>query len=289
MILLHIILFFVNRLGANMKLLITEKLIKSGVISLFLCLLSSSVFAGRPAGAITFSLTASSTSIPTLSGSMLIVLSLLLFVVAFRVAKQKNANKFFMSFVGVTALSLGLGGIKFVSDAEAVIHAHTPITTSEFTNLTLIKDLYENNRFFNDTQETISISNIEVFTLFECGGTSGAGYPECKVGESIPPSNGCSLQCTQLVVSDIRLKRNIKFLTELENGIKLYSFKYNWSEETYVGVMAQDLLKDAVYKDSVALMNDNYYGVNYKALGLKMITLDQWLKTPKNILNISKI
>lgn len=45
------------------------------------------------------------------------------------------------------------------------------------------------------------------------------------------------------------------FLTKLDNGLKLYSFKYinsfNSNATTYVGVMAQGLLKDPISKHSV--------------------------------------
>jgi len=44
--------------------------------------------------------------------------------------------------------------------------------------------------------------------------------------------------------SDIRLKRDIEHLVTLENGIKVYAFKYLWEDTIRVGVMAQDLLRD---------------------------------------------
>ncbi len=76
--------------------------------------------------------------------------------------------------------------------------------------------------------------------------------------------------------SDIRLKRDIEHLAALENGIKLYSFRYLWEDTIRVGVMAQDLLHDPVRKQAVELMPNGYYGVNYTMLGLKMITLKEW-------------
>ena len=84
----------------------------------------SSVFAGsspETLGSMTYRIQ-SATGIPTLSGTMLLVLSLLLLAVAVRVAKQKDsgANKFFIALLGVSALSMGGGGIKLVSDADAV-------------------------------------------------------------------------------------------------------------------------------------------------------------------------
>lgn len=82
--------------------------------------------------------------------------------------------------------------------------------------------------------------------------------------------------------SDRRLKKDVVYLTTLENGIKLYSFKYIWSDESYVGVMAQDLLLAAPHRNAVTL-TQGYYVVDYKALGLKMITLKEWSQSPQNI------
>jgi hypothetical protein len=79
-------------------------------------------------------------------------------------------------------------------------------------------------------------------------------------------------------VSDKRLKRSIYLLAKLHNGIKIYSFKYLWSDVVYVGVMAQDLLKNPTWKDAVITKANGFYAVNYRMLGLKMTTLAQWKK-----------
>jgi hypothetical protein len=77
-------------------------------------------------------------------------------------------------------------------------------------------------------------------------------------------------------VSDQRLKRDIHQLTTLPNSIKIYSFKYLWSEDIYVGVMAQDLLSDPLLKDAVITANTGYYSVDYNKLGTQMMTLEQY-------------
>lgn len=84
--------------------------------------------------------------------------------------------------------------------------------------------------------------------------------------------------------SDRRLKTDIKYIKTLENGIKIYSFKYLWSNQSYVGVMAQDLLSsypEAIIKDSFG-----YYSVKYGALGLRMLTLEEW-QAGKNIESVN--
>ena len=70
------------------------------------------------------------------------------------------------------------------------------------------------------------------------------------------------------VPSDRRLKRSIELIETKENGIKLYSFQYLWSDEYFVGVMAQDLL-DTPF-ESAATLKNGYYVVDYSKLGLEM-------------------
>jgi hypothetical protein len=76
--------------------------------------------------------------------------------------------------------------------------------------------------------------------------------------------------------SDLRLKRDISHLATLENGLKVYAFKYLRDDTIRVGVMAQDLIRDPVFKQAMEVMPDGFYGVNYEKLGLKMTTLAEW-------------
>lgn len=78
--------------------------------------------------------------------------------------------------------------------------------------------------------------------------------------------------------SDSRLKEDIKHLTTLSNGVRLYSFRYLWEETIYVGVMAQDLLNQTHTIQAVIKTNRGYYQVNYQKLGLKMASIQQWHK-----------
>ena len=80
--------------------------------------------------------------------------------------------------------------------------------------------------------------------------------------ESLPP------------ISDRRLKRNISFL-ETRNGIKLYSFQYLWSDEYFVGAMAQDLL--GTEHASAVVERNGYYTVDYSQLGFNMQLLSEYL------------
>lgn len=81
--------------------------------------------------------------------------------------------------------------------------------------------------------------------------------------------------------SDIRLKREIAVVGKLPNGLKLYKFKYLWSDVEWVGVMAQDVLK--VAPEAVITGKDGFYRVRYDLLGTAMKTFDQWKAELANI------
>ena len=74
--------------------------------------------------------------------------------------------------------------------------------------------------------------------------------------------------------SDIRLKRDIAQVGELDGGINLYRYRYLWSDTIYVGVMAQEVA--AVKPEAVLRGADGYLRVDYARLGLRLRTWDQW-------------
>lgn len=74
--------------------------------------------------------------------------------------------------------------------------------------------------------------------------------------------------------SDVRLKRDIEVVGRLANGLKLYRFKYLWSDVEWVGVMAQDVLD--VMPEAVIVGSDGFYRVQYELLGTSMVTFDEW-------------
>ncbi|PLU72875.1 hypothetical protein BMJ20_04720, partial [Sinorhizobium medicae] len=71
-----------------------------------------------------------------------------------------------------------------------------------------------------------------------------------------------------------RLKRDIARLAELANGLGVYRFRYLWSDEVFVGVMAQEVLE--VMPEAVVIGSDGYMRVNYTKLGIEMLSLEQW-------------
>jgi hypothetical protein len=76
------------------------------------------------------------------------------------------------------------------------------------------------------------------------------------------------------VTSDSRLKRDIARLTCLDNGICLYRFRYMWSDELYVGVMAQEV--ERIVPAAVTRGSDGYLRVHYGRLGLTFQTWTEW-------------
>jgi opacity protein-like surface antigen len=78
--------------------------------------------------------------------------------------------------------------------------------------------------------------------------------------------------------SDIRLKRDILPLGRLDNGIRLYRFRYVWSDQVYVGAMAQEV--GEIMPQAVMRGADGYLRVDYAQLGLRMMTWDEWMQSP---------
>jgi hypothetical protein len=79
-----------------------------------------------------------------------------------------------------------------------------------------------------------------------------------------------------IIISDARLKTAVRYLATLDNGLKIYAFRYLWDDAVHVGVMAQDLLALEAFRPAVVSMPSGYYAVDYARLGLRMATLADW-------------
>jgi endosialidase-like protein len=153
--------------------------------------------------------------------------------------------------LGAAGLSLSIAGA--VSAASA---APTADIQTQNTKVSHEITLYE---------EEISDVSLGTFYVFdkEKVGTSRRGLKFA--------AGGCG-GCGQ--ASDIRLKRDITQVGELDGGINLYRYRYLWSETIYVGVMAQEVA--AVKPEAVLRGADGYLRVDYARLGLRLQTWDQW-------------
>jgi hypothetical protein len=83
------------------------------------------------------------------------------------------------------------------------------------------------------------------------------------------------LICFGPIISDIRVKRDIVQVGRLPSGLGLYRYRYKWSDEIYVGVLAQEVAK--VAPAAVRRGLDGYLRVNYRRLDLKFMTWSEWL------------
>ena len=81
--------------------------------------------------------------------------------------------------------------------------------------------------------------------------------------------------------SDVRLKHDLVLLGRLDNGIGLYRFSYNGSDNAYVGVIAQEV--QTVMPRAVARDRDGYLRVFYDKLGLVFQTYHHWITTGARI------
>jgi hypothetical protein len=68
--------------------------------------------------------------------------------------------------------------------------------------------------------------------------------------------------------SDIRLKREVVRIGTHPSGPGIYRFKYLWSDQTYVGTIAQDVLEHV--PDAVVAGPSGFLAVDYGALGMTM-------------------
>jgi len=76
--------------------------------------------------------------------------------------------------------------------------------------------------------------------------------------------------------SDARLKRNIELIETRDDGLKIYTFDYVWSDVTWVGVMAQDLLEQPQFAHAVRMDEDGFYSVNYNKINFEMVRADMY-------------
>jgi hypothetical protein len=112
-------------------------------------------------------------------------------------------------------------------------------------------------------------SDLSCKQAVTCGG-SIKNRERCRVviADTQNPSHG-TRQSRGQTTSDIRLKTNIHRVGTTVMNLPLYSFAYRGKHGTYIGVMAQDVLK--VEPSAVSVGNDGFYRVDYQKLGIEML------------------
>ena len=91
------------------------------------------------------------------------------------------------------------------------------------------------------------------------------------------PDRGLAQISTTAAGSDARLKTDIVRVGQLDTGLALYRFRYLWSNDVYVGVLAQEVLP--VVPHAVVVGEDGFMRVNYEMLGARLMTWDEWQKS----------
>lgn len=152
-------------------------------------------------------------AIPTLSTTMLIVLSLLLFTVAFKISKQKNSTmgKTFVTILGASAILAMGSGVKMITEADA--GGGPPITALTSTNNPPVRiEQCTGIDFANDAGIDITIASIVVdpgsvcnFPLFEADGdecvpeairtAENISFTGTLTNVIIPAGTLCAIQC----------------------------------------------------------------------------------------------
>lgn len=77
-----------------------------------------------------------------------------------------------------------------------------------------------------------------------------------------------------VALSDTNLKTDIRRVDQLESGINLYAFRYKGDTQTYVGVLAEELLADPRFAGAVSDGPDGYLQVDYSKIGVETVNGD---------------
>jgi hypothetical protein len=122
-----------------------------------------------------------------------------------------------------------------------------------------------------DERKRATLSRLIVGTSFVVPVVASFAIDALTISKAIAQNSTSSV-----VPSDRRLKSDIVRLATLPSGLGLYRFKYRWSDTAYVGVMAQEVLE--VAPQAVITGADGFYRVDYAALGLELMTYEDWLR-----------
>ncbi len=180
---------------------ITSKL---GVIAFLTIANASSVFAAT--ATVNFTMP-SATSVPSLSGFMLVVLSLLLFIVAFKISQQKNknANTFFTVLIGAGILVSMGSGVKLVSDANAggPVPTNIPDPTANFGPFTVAGNSSEQftNSGTNDLNFSITVGDNSTCTYGSASATDPTSTPTTPATGVLTANSSLIVNCTTTVAT----------------------------------------------------------------------------------------
>jgi outer membrane immunogenic protein len=98
------------------------------------------------------------------------------------------------------------------------------------------------------------------------------GYVGAHGGGAWGNSTDAAYTSSVFLPSDIRLKRDVALVARRSDGLGIYRYKYLWSDDVYVGVVAQEVAlirPDAVARDPL----HGYLSVDYGRLGLQPVAV----------------
>ncbi|MFK5894240.1 MAG: midcut-by-XrtH protein [Pseudomonadota bacterium] len=174
---------------------IFKLLFTSSTLFMILFLLSSPVFAGGVIVTLSFGET---TAIPTLSTSMLIVLSILLATFAYLILSKnvKNTSRLMiLSIVALGSFISSLLGLKLVEDSQAV---GAPINRKFSDYPGVIDDVNTTViiTYINDTGSSKQIKGITLEPGFCLKHQAPFAAGECNVNKVLANNESCTIDCT---------------------------------------------------------------------------------------------
>jgi hypothetical protein len=232
-------------------------------------------------GTITFE-PLNASSIPTLGGTMMILLAALLAFIAFRSVRASggrgSAGVLLVGALAAGSLASGVGGFNLLRDAIASGATGIITPTGPFT---FDIQPFQFNQYTNESGGTLRIVEIvppkgegtcpaleAPVSISELNAAAMPVGVECEVDNQLANTMLCFIDCTSNTPSDARLKTNITPIGHAANGLPLYEFSYIGDTRRYRGVMAQDVILHT--PEAVVTLPNGYLGVNYGMLGLKM-------------------
>lgn len=173
--------------------------------------LSSNVLAGSSVGSIVYGSGAS--AVPTLGGTTLIVLAILLAVIAFRIlrSQQHSGVNLVVALTAIAAVASGAGGIRLMSDANAVAVGVVNMTSESGGSVQLFPGA---NEVTNVTSVPLTILEIQLVNgcviadrvnggagdavdiQANGGGGTFVGYCDDDPSTTVPPGDFCGIVIT---------------------------------------------------------------------------------------------
>lgn len=165
---------------------------------------------------------------------------------------QGTASQHYNDYVQKLLAMAGLGGQAVAGTSAAAMNAGNNISSN------MLSAGNANASGILGSQGAInsglnSLNNVPWSSLFSSNGTQPGGYSNDSAG--IGEGAGA------YGVSDIRLKKNISRIGEMESGLPVYEFEYTFKPGRAIGVMAHEAALR--FPDAVAVSDSGFMLVDY--------------------------